>query len=267
MNKRISIIFFLVLFLSSGYVLRTIDCHAQEMSKEEESLFVAKKAFEDGFYDVSLGLLERFLKSYPDSSKVFEARLLTGQCYFHQARFLDALDQFEELLKQPAAKDIRDACLYWIAEVHFKANNFSKAAEYYQKVIENFPQSSYAVSAYYSLGWCLFQESKFDEALRYFNIVEERFPKEPLAQDASLKIIECLYNLKDYPALTQRIKSYLKLYSKDPVKLGFFYFYLGEAYYYLNDFSEAVKQYAKAISLKGEDKIQALSRLGMGWAD
>ena len=42
---------------------------AQASSKEEESLFVAKKAFEDGFYEVSLGLLDRFLKNYPDSKK------------------------------------------------------------------------------------------------------------------------------------------------------------------------------------------------------
>lgn len=267
MNKRPLLILFLVLFLSVNCELRTMNCYAQEMSKEEESLFVAKKAFEDGFYEVSLGLLERFLKNYPDSPRGLEARLLTGECYFHQARFLDALDEFESLLKQPAAKDIRDACFYWIAEVHFKANNFSKAAEYYQKVIDNFPQSSYSVSAYYSLGWCLFQESKFDEAMRYFSIVEERFPKEPLASDASFKIIECLYNLKDYSALAHRLKTYLKAYSKDSAKLAYLYFYLGEAYYYLNDFSAAAGQYAKAISAKGEDKMQALSRLGLGWAD
>ena len=34
---------------------------AQQSNKEEETLFVAKKAFEDGFYEVSFGPFERFL--------------------------------------------------------------------------------------------------------------------------------------------------------------------------------------------------------------
>ncbi len=98
--------------------------------KEEESLFVAKKAFDDGFYDVSLGLLLRFQNNYPDSDKLPEVNLLIGRCYFHQNRFLDALAKFEELLNQPKATSIKDAVLYWIAEVHFKGNVYDKAAGY-----------------------------------------------------------------------------------------------------------------------------------------
>ncbi len=53
------------IILSVFCLLYPVLCLAQESSKEEETLFVAKKAFEDGFYEVSLGLLERFLKNYP----------------------------------------------------------------------------------------------------------------------------------------------------------------------------------------------------------
>ncbi len=235
-------------------------------AKEEEALFIAKKAFEDGFYDVSLGLLERFLRNYPNTAKIQEVNLLIGRCYFQQGRFLDALNKFEELLNQPQAKNIKDAVIYWIAEVHFRGNNFSKSASYYKMIIDDFPVSAYAVSAYYSLGWCLFQERKFDEALRFFKATEEKFPKEPLAQDASFKIIECLYNLKDYSGIKERIKLYLKIYAKDPDKLYYLYFYLAEADYYLNNFQEAIDEYAKVIVNSRDEKTQGLSRLGTGWA-
>ncbi|MGE5197581.1 MAG: tetratricopeptide repeat protein [Deltaproteobacteria bacterium] len=226
---------------------------------------MAKKAFEDGFYEVSLGLLERFLKNYPASEKTSEANLLVGQCYFHQNKFLEALSKFEWLLDQPAAKNIQDACLYWIAEVHFRGNNFDKAAEYYKKITDGYPQSSYAVAAYYSLGWCLFQEHSFAEAYKYFKTVEEKFPKEPLAQDASFKILECLYNLKDYSGLKNRLKSELKIYAKDNSKLPYLYFYLAEADYYLNNFDSAVDNYSKVLN-SGDEKISSLSRLGMAWS-
>ncbi|MFA5357100.1 MAG: tetratricopeptide repeat protein [Candidatus Omnitrophota bacterium] len=240
---------------------------AQEgQSKEEEALFVGKKAFEDGFYDVARGLFERFLKNYPDSDSAPEANLLIGQSYYRQNRFLDALAKFEELKGQAAARPIKDAVLYWIAEVHFKGNNFSKAGQYYRAIIEEFPNSAYAVHAYYSLGWCLFQEGKFNEAVEYFRIVEDKFPREPQAQDSSFKIIECFYNLKDYPGLKDNLASYLKLHSKDSQRAPYLYFYLAEADYYLSNFQDAINGYAKAIGSTADARIQALSRLGMGWA-
>jgi TolA-binding protein len=244
-------------------------CHyplyAQD-NKEEEALFVAKKAFEDKFYEVSLGLLDKFLKNFPDSDKAAEVNLLIGQCYFYQNRFLDALSKFEELLKQPAAKNIKDAVLYWIAEVNFKGNSFTSAAKYYKTIIDEFPKSSYLPAAYYSLGWCLFQDNSFQEALECFKTVEERYSKEPQARDVPFKIIECLYNLKDYAHLKERAKSYTKTYSKDPTRLSYLYFYMAEADYYLNNFNDSVDEYSLVLKNSGDEKIQGLSMLGIGWS-
>ena len=250
-----------------GFVFSPLYAEVQAQdSKEDETLFVAKKAFEDGFYEVSLGLLERALKNYPDSAKRPEVELLIGRCFFNQSRFLDALAKFEELLNQAAAKPIKDAVLYWVAEVHFKGNNFNKAATYYKAIIEEFPKSSYIPAAYYSLGWCLFQEQKFAEALEYFKIVEARYAKEPQGEDSSFKIIECIYNLKDYASLKERVKSYLKIYSKESSHLAYLYFYLAEADYYLNNFDEALDEYSKVIINTQDARIRSLSKLGMGWS-
>ncbi len=237
-----------------------------EDAKEEEALFVAQKAFEDGFFEVSLGILERFLKTYPESPKAAEANLLIGRCYFNQNRFLDALKKFDELLNEPKARDIQDAVNYWIAELHFKGNNFSKAAYYYKKIIDEFPKSSYIAAAYYSLGWCLFQELKFSEALDNFKIVESKFTREPQAQDAILKIVECLYNLKDYSGLEEKAKSYLKSYPKDTARTPYLFFYIAEADYYLNNFTEAVNEYLKVLPSTADNKVKELSKLGIAWA-
>lgn len=261
------IICFLLSSLYSGFIFSPLYAEVQTQNdKEEEALFVAKKAFEDGFYEVSLGLLERFLKNYPNSPKALEVELLIGRCFFHQSRFLDALNKFEGLLNEPSAKNIKDAVLYWTAEVHFKGNNFNKAATYYKTVIDEFPKSSYVTPSYYSLGWCLFQEQKFAEALEYFKIVEEKYSSEPQVQDASFKIIECLYSLKDYAGLKEKMKNYLKIYSKDTARLSYLYFYLAEADYYLNNFSEAIDGYSKVIIHSQDEKTRGLSKLGMGWS-
>ena len=227
---------------------------------------MAKKAFEDGFYEVSLGLLERFLNDYPDSSKSPEANLLVGECYFHQSKFIEALTKFETLLKDPQAQGIKDAVYYWIAEVNFKGDNFTKAAVYYKDIIEEFPNSSYVPIAYYSIGWCLFQEHKFQDALGYFKVVVEKFSREPQSKDAAFKIIECLYNLKDYSTLRNKIGSSFGFFSKDSLRLAYLYFYLGEADYYLGNFSEAIGAYSKVLSSSPDEKMQALVKLDLAWS-
>jgi TolA-binding protein len=235
-------------------------------SKEEESLFVARKAFEDGFYEVSLGLLEKFQKTFPNSDKKAEVGLLVGQCYFYQNKYLDALKKFEELLAQPSSRPIHDAVYYWIAEVHFKGNNFSKAAEFYKKIIDGYPKSPYFPAAYYSTGWCFLQQGRYAEALKYFRAVEEKFPKDPLARESAYKAIECLYNNKDYLQMKDDLKGYFKNYPKDLSRIPYLYFYAAEAEYYLNNFSEAVKEYSKVISSTKDEKMLALSKLGIGWS-
>ena len=81
-KKKIFLILIIGLFLVS---LKPAS-YAETQSKEDEAIFVAKKAFEDGYYEVSLSLLERFLSSFPDSFKAGEAGLLIGECYFYQNR-------------------------------------------------------------------------------------------------------------------------------------------------------------------------------------
>ncbi|MFA4842850.1 MAG: tetratricopeptide repeat protein, partial [Candidatus Omnitrophota bacterium] len=266
-TSKIFLILLFFFFITNYQLPITNYCLFAQSDKEDEALFVAKKAFEDGFYEVSIGLLERFLKTYPEAPKAAEAELLIGQCYFHQNKFIDALAKFEQLLSSAKAREIKDAVLYWIAEVHFRGNAFTKAAQYYKMVTEEFPKSSYIPASVYSLGWCLFQESKFQEAKGYFQTVEEKFPKEPQAQDSSFKIIECLYSLKGYPAILEKIKQYQKNYPKDTAKLPYLYFYQAEADYYLNNFSDALSAYAKVISNTSDDKVEALSTLGMAWGN
>ncbi|MFH0912852.1 MAG: tetratricopeptide repeat protein [Candidatus Omnitrophota bacterium] len=264
--KFLTTLIFLLFITSYELRVTSYELSAQESSKEEEALFVAEKAFEDAFYDVALGLFDRFLKNYPASPKTAQVNLLIGQCYFQQSRFLEALTKFEGLLNQPSAQNIKDEILYWIAEVHFKGNNFSKAGQYYKMIAEGFPKSPYSVYAYYSLGWCLFQEGEFAGAMKYFKIVQEKFPQEPQAQDSAFKIVECLYNLKDYTGTKDKLRLYLTSYPKDTARILYLYFYLAEADYYLDNFREAIEEYSKVLENTNDEKIQAVSRLGIGWS-
>jgi len=258
MKKIIVGFIILVLFLTSF-------CCAYDI-KDTELLFMARKAYEDGFYEVSLGMLERFQKEFSDSSELKQVFLLSGQCYFQQGRYLEGLNIFEKLLNDPDSHSFKDAVYFWMAEVHFKGGNYEKSAAFYQKLITDFPQSSYAAAAYYSLGWSLSQEGKYAQAVQTFKILLEKFPSEPQSKDAAFKLIECLYNLKEYAELRDKIKPIFKLYLNDKLRLPYLYFYLAESEYYLDDFDQAAQNYLKSSQASKEPKVTALANLGLGWS-
>ena len=121
--------------------------------------------------------------------------------------------------------------------------------------------------SYYSLGWCYFQGRNYVLALEYFRTIEDKYPKEPQAKDASYKVIECLYNLKNYAALKDKLKSYIAgNAAADKSKAAYLYFYLAESEYYLGNFAEAVNRYLKAADSTGDAKIKDIATLGVGWA-
>jgi TolA-binding protein len=262
MFKYLRIIFLALIVSSSCWVS---SAYAQ-VQDEEEVFFLARKSFEDAYYEVSIGLLERYLKNFPEGLRAGEAELLLAEALFLQNKLPKAQERLEALLDKPSAERIKDAVLYWIAEVYFKVNNFPKAAETYRKVIDGFPNSSYAPLALYSLGWSLFEEGKFKDALGVFKLMEEKYPKEPQTLDASFKAAECLYKLKDYAALKERIKPLLKSFSKDKPRLAYLYFYLAESEYYLDNASRAVDLFKKATKESSDIKMRLLSRLGLGWS-
>lgn len=112
----------------------------------------------------------------------------------------------------------------------------------------------------------MFQEQKYREALDYFRTLEQKYPSHSQANEASFKILECLYNLKDYAGLRDAARSYLKAYSKDISRTAYINFYLAEAEYYLENLQAAVDTYSKVISSANDQKLEALAKLGAGWA-
>ena len=238
---------------------------SQNQDKEEELFFVAQKAFEDGFYDVALNYLERFLKDYPQTKQRPKASLLIGECYLYQDQYLKALKQFQSLQDMPENQEIEDAVLFWLGEVYFKGRDYESAQSYYHKLISKFPDSEYLAYACYSLGWSLFEQGKFREAIKGYEKFINDFPEHELVDKAIFNIAQSLYNLKDFIKAEEYFDAYIERFSQKEL-IDQVYFYLGELNYYQDEFEEAITNYSKAIDMSKEDEILIASKTGLGWS-
>ncbi|MBU0549829.1 MAG: tetratricopeptide repeat protein [Candidatus Omnitrophica bacterium] len=254
-----------IIFISISILLSFSLLFAQSENREQEALYVAKKAYDDGFYEVSLNLFERFLKSYPGSNKAQEANLYIAQCYFQQNKFIAALGLLEKLSSDPNASQLRDTVYYWIGEIHFRGKDFKKAISFYQKIIDKFPDSNFLIHARYSKGWCLFESLEYGQAIEVFAKIVDDFPDEALAQDAYFKKLECLYNLNNYAELKKEVTAFEKKYPKNEAYVPHLYFLKAESDFYLEDYEAAIREYQEAINAGQDAKVLSLSQLGLVW--
>jgi len=233
---------------------------------EEDLFFIGQKAFEKGYYAISIGYLEKFLqKNTPKSPFYLEASILRGECYYYEGKYRQALESFQKLLDISESKSIKDLIFFWMAECYFRENEFKMARDFYSKVISDFPNSDYCALSLYSIGWSLFYEGNFKEALHNFQNFLEKFPKDKLAEDASFKIIECLYNLKSYPELKKSIDSYLIKFPETKY-MDFLFLYKAEALFYLEMYLEAIPCYQRVIHNSKDLRLKNLAQLGLGYS-
>ena len=236
-----------------------------DSDKEEELFFIAQKSFEDGFYDVSLGYFERFLKEFPETEKRPEAFLMIAQCFLKQAEYLNALEKLQQALEFPESERIKDSLLYWIAEVHFKGKNFSQAKKFCKIIIDDFPDSEFLEHAYYSLAWCYYEESNWSEAKKGFKKIIADYPESQLIEDSYFKIAECNYSLQKYQEAKDLFTEFINKFT-DSKSIVNAYFYKAESSYYLENFSDALSDYLKVIELSPDSELAILSKTSLGWS-
>lgn len=250
-------IFFLLVFISFS-----LSAPLLAASNEKELIVVAQRAFEDGFYDVSLRYVAQILQEFPKTDKYVDVRLLEGQCYFFKKQYLKAFTVFKELSGQDSYKD---ASLFWLGESYLKSEDYEKAREQYQKVIDLFPGSLYTPQAYYSMAWTYFEKGDYLLAKKSFQTLVEKFPSNSLAEDSAFKLGECEYNAGQYEGAVFHFNAYLQAQPNSTRRYEAT-FNIAEAYYYLEQYEQAGLSYAQARGLTRDPKNTLASMIGQAWS-
>lgn len=245
-----------------------LNVHAAFDKQQEDAFYVAVKAYEDGFYDVSLTLFDRFLKNYLQSEKKLDVLAYMGQCYYSEGSYVKALNQFESLLKTEGAGRLKDKILFWLGEIYCKGRDYRQASEFYKQVVENYKNSFYYIPSYKALAQAQLDDGKFQEALSTYNQILDYFKDSSdlsIKQEAFFGICEALYRVKDYNALKEKMKNFILKYPQGKM-MGRAFFYLGEANFYLGQYEEAIEAYRNVDEFSFDTEQVSLARLGMGWS-
>ncbi|MFI5253403.1 MAG: outer membrane protein assembly factor BamD [Bacteroidota bacterium] len=144
-------------------------------------------------------------------------RFARGKSKFENGDYFEAITELNIVKLQFSGSTIADSAQYFLAECHFKREEYILAGEEYQQLKRNYPSSPLVPIAQFKTGLCYYNlapkpllDQKFTaRAIDEFQAFIEYYPTNDLAKDAAEKIQELNTRLaqKDY----ETAELYMKL--------------------------------------------------------
>ncbi len=258
---RIAVLTLFILSLTSLYPFR----FGFTQDNQAEQFRTASKAFSDAFYDAALSLFERFIKEFPDSHLIWQAKLYLGKCYYYKQDYQQALKTLNGIVGQPKSLNLAAETYYWLGLVYFRGKDFSRAIASAETVLKDYPDSEFKWPAYYLLGQSLNESNNHKAAAKAFSDTASGANDIQLVNAAYLELFKIYFSDKDYAKLVSLSETYLKKFKSKP-DAARVYFYLAEAYYAQSEWNKAKENYEKALALSPDPELMDLVYQGLGFS-
>jgi tetratricopeptide (TPR) repeat protein len=183
---------------------------------------------------------------------------------------LQAMAAARQVRPEPAAMDaftdgLWPELLFWDGEISRKAYQMMRARRAYQRVLADFPKSSWRPQAQLGLAFVLFHQQSYEDGLRQAQEVQ-RATLSPLIRRQA-RLLEGLANLqlKRFDPARMVFEDLLKTAADRPAASQMA-FYVGESLSGLNRFPEASRAYLQSMEADPGSTWARLARFGLGWS-
>ncbi|UCC95594.1 MAG: tetratricopeptide repeat protein [Candidatus Omnitrophota bacterium] len=232
--------------------------------EEDEKFYIAIKAFDDGFYDASVSLLDRFIEEFPKSSKVHTAKLHKAKCYYFKEDYFGALQILNELIQNKSAKRLHDEVYYWLCRLAIKGKDFREALKYANKIIENYSGSQFEWWARYLAAISHLELGENEKALGLFREIVNECDDTELIEGSLSRLLNLYLLTNNYSPVIELGTKYLSDFPQGNLaaKVSF---YLGKSLYAQNEYARALHHYQQSLRLNRDPALADAIYQGMGF--
>ena len=241
----------------------------QDFDREvkEDALFnFAKLSYELEFHAIALDAIQNYIKSYPNSTNLDEAKTLLAKVLLSTKNYRDAIDILEGIPnKSEDAKEAYEKVTYYRALEFYNERAFENAIGLFLRS-NNYPLDPeiHALATY----WCaeaMYEVRKYEESVSYF----ETFLGMPVAKKTDL------YNYanyalgyaalegESYPKAATYFARFLNGGEKDPKTIKDATLRLADAYFGAKNYGDALSYYNRVINQNGTSEDYALFQRGV----
>lgn len=165
------------------------DTHGSTSVADNALLEIARYYFSvAGDFKEAAGAVDAILKKYPTSDSAPDAYLMAGRLALARSRqsadLKEALANFDRVYRLFPASDAVPASLYYSADSHYHAREFSEAIGHLGRVTAEYPSSPAAADAYVAMGRVLLALGEPILAMEELQQARNRWPNTPAAAHA-----------------------------------------------------------------------------------
>ena len=269
--KFFLIFFFISLFLTNCSKKEEVSIIVEE-DLEQQMIRAFKEGYEEFKQGDSLYAAQKFNEAellFPQSAWAPRSALMAAYSYFSSAYYADTIYEIERFLKTYPNHPRTDYAYYLLAITYYNSivdetkdlGSILKSKEYFQFIINNFPETEYAVDAVFKLELInevlaskemylaryYFDKQKWIPAINRFKKVVEIYDDTIFIEEALHRLVEINYNL----GLLEESKKIAKI-------LGYNY---NSSEWYENSYSLINKDYKieqKKLKKASKDKETSL---------
>lgn len=234
--------------------------------KEEGLLDYAKLSYDLDFYTVALDAVQQFMKSYPRSERINEAKTLLGEVLLSTKNYKEAVNILETIPnRNEESRAVYQKVTYFRGLEFYNERAFENAISMFMRSQNNPMEPELHALATYWLAEAMFEVRKYGESVTQF----EKFLAMPAAKKtdvynyANYALGYSAFQNESYSKAATYFARFLTGDDKDKNTVNDATLRLGDSYFVLKNYDLAMQQYNKIIAWKSQGEDYALFQRGM----
>ena len=234
--------------------------------KEEGLLNYAKLSYELDFYTVALDAVQQFMKEYPRSARINEAKTLLGEVLLSTKNYKEAVNILETIQnKNQETKAVYQKVTYFRGLEFYNERAFENSISMFMRSQSNAVDDDLEALATYWLAEAMFEVRKYGESVAQF----EKFLAMPAAKKtdvynyANYALGYSAFQHESYSKAANYFGRFLQGPDKDQNTVTDATLRLADSYFVLKNYGQAMDQYNKIIAWKSQGEDYAMFQRGM----
>jgi tol-pal system protein YbgF len=225
------------------------------------TLEFARAAYEGGDYATAAAFSRQLAESAKSSPLAPVALVLQGDLLYREGKFAETVEAYRRAERAGLPDNILETTLLKRAFASYQRRDFANAAADLERLLRQFPTSSYAAEAAFWLGESRFYNQQYRQALQAYLQVPQGSPRYP---DALYGRGWVYYQGSDWLKAAQEFEQVVRRYPEAPIRPEALY-RLGEVQFNLKNFERAISAYQQLLREYPQERLAPNARFRIGW--
>ncbi|MCX6849694.1 MAG: tetratricopeptide repeat protein, partial [Verrucomicrobia bacterium] len=195
---------------------------------------------------------EIFIENFPDSDMVGEVSMMFGMLAYQNKQLKEAIAAWKKALSFPKAD--KERLYFLIGSVQFELQSFDECRTTYEKVLQDFPQTTYKDDLQYRIALTYFYQNDSKSVTKALKTYIKDNPKGQYVVDARYRLAFIDFQSGDKKTAEAELLSIAKDAPNDQ-NIGQVHALLGDIYNQRADYENAMIQFALAVDKAKTDDV------------